>query len=72
MAYAGPFRKRIPLEKLDKAVKVYIGVLAYTDTQGSIRPEHIRWKDGQLCEVDRALKVREAFTPNLRILPSAL
>lgn len=55
-----PFRKRMPQEKPDKAMKVFISVLAYTDTQGAIRPERIRWEDGQEWEVDRVLEVREA------------
>lgn len=55
-----PFRKRLPSEKQDKTAKVFIGVLAYTDTQGAIRPARIRWEDGQEWEVDRVLEVREA------------
>lgn len=55
-----PFKKRLPPEKPDNGVKVYVGGLAYTDTQGAIRPARIRWEDGQEWEVDRVLEVREA------------
>lgn len=40
--------------------KIYVDMCVAFSADGTMRPVHLKWKDGQIFEIDRVLDVRRA------------